>query len=487
MSAMSEISLRLRRAPPPAGKLHGLEAGSERNQRSKVSRLRQGCGEPRRTEDGVQRTDVIASLCTVNDRPRRSSTKADQLSTINNQPSTGLRVSLLTGGDDKPYVLGLAEAFTSTGVIFDVIGSDDLSLPELLNNHLINFLNLRGDQCPKVSLPRKTARVLRYYWRLIRYAASARPEIFHILWNNKFEFFDRTLLILYYKLLRKKVVFTAHNVNARKRDGTDSLFNRFSLRIQYRLVNHILVHTKKTKAELFADFGVNENKVTVIPFGINNTVPNTILSAAEAKRLLGISSDDKTLLCYGQIAPYKGLEYLAAAFAELLKRDRSYRLIIAGKPKWNQDYWNQIAQLITNSGVRHRVIERIEHVPDEETELYFKAADVLVLPYTQVFQSGVLFLGYSFGLPVIAADVGSLKEEIIEGKTGFVFKPRDSSDLASKIENYFTSELFRNLETRRAQIKKYANERYSWSKVASVTAVVYSDLLRSTEDRAQSR
>jgi D-inositol-3-phosphate glycosyltransferase len=248
-----------------------------------------------------------------------------------------------------------------------------------------------------------------------------------------------------------------------------------------------LVHTKKTKAELFADFGVNENKVTVIPFGINNTVPNTILSAAEAKRLLGISSDDKTLLCYGQIAPYKGLEYLAAAFAELLKRDRSYRLIIAGKPKWNQDYWNQIAQLITNSGVRHRVIERIEHVPDEETELYFKAADVLVLPYTQVFQSGVLFLGYSFGLPVIAADVGSLKEEIIEGKTGFVFKPRDSSDLASKIENYFTSELFRNLETRRAQIKKYANERYSWSKVASVTAVVYSDLLRSTEDRAQSR
>jgi glycosyltransferase involved in cell wall biosynthesis len=91
----------------------------------------------------------------------------------------------------------------------------------------------------------------------------------------------------------------------------------------------------------------------------------------------------------------------------------------------------------------------------------------------------VLLLGYSFGLPAIASDVGNLKEEIIEGETGFVFRPRDSSDLASKIENYFTSELFHNLETRRAQIKKYANERYSWDKVAAITTAIYSRLLAS--------
>jgi glycosyltransferase involved in cell wall biosynthesis len=385
-----------------------------------------------------------------------------------------LSVALLTGGDDRPYVLGLAEALTSHGVTLDVIGSDDLSLPELLNNRRINFLNLRGDQRPNTSLARKITRVVTYYARLVIYAAKARPLIFHILWNNKFEFFDRTLLILYYRLLGKKVVFTAHNVNARKRDGSDSLLNRFSLQIQYRLVNHILVHTQRMKADLVTDFGISEEKVTVIPFGINNTVPNTELSAAGAKRLLGISSEDKTLLCYGQIAHYKGLKYLVAAFAELLKSDRSYRLIITGKPKWNQDYWNQIKQLIIDSGVQHRVIERIEHVPDAETELYFKAADVLVLPYTQVFQSGVIFLGYSFGLPAIVADVGSLKEGIIEGETGFIFRPRDSSDLASKIDSYFKTELFRNLDVRRAEIKAYANERYSWNKVASITTSVYS-------------
>ena len=96
------------------------------------------------------------------------------------------------------------------------------------------------------------------------------------------------------------------------------------------------------------------------------------------------------------------------------------------------------------------LLQKIEYVPDEETELYFKAADVLILPYTHVFQSGVLFLAYSFGLPAIAADVGNLREEIIEGQTGFVFKARDSSDLARKIDEYFNSELFHNLENQAA-------------------------------------
>ena len=87
-------------------------------------------------------------------------------------------------------------------------------------------------------------------------------------------------------------------------------------------------------------------------------------------------------------------------------------------------------------------------------------------------------MGYGFGLPVIASNVGSLREEIVEGKTGFVFKPQDSSDLASVISKYFESELFRNLESRRAEIRAYANDRYSWDKVAAVTTAIYSNLLK---------
>ena len=387
-----------------------------------------------------------------------------------------LRVALLTGGGDKPYALGMAEALTSVGISVDFIGSDDLQVPELLANPRIHFLNLRGDQRSEAGLVTKGLRILNYYVRLIRYVAKAEPKVFHILWNNKFELFDRTLLMIYYRLMRKRLVFTAHNVNASKRDSNDSWRNRLSLRAQYALCDHIFVHTGGMKAALLSDFGIPESKVSVIPFGINNTVPNTSLSSAEAKRRLGIGNTDKTMLFFGNIAPYKGLGYLTAAFEELSTRDRRYRLIIAGRVKGSQHYWNKIQQTLERDGVGDRVIARIKYVPDEETEVYFKAADVLVLPYTRVFQSGVLFLGYSFGLPAIAADVGNLKEEIIEGQTGFVFRPKDLSDLGAKIDKYFHSELFLNLETRRSEIKTYANERYSWNKVAAVTTSVYSRL-----------
>src|SRR5207248_2312560 len=384
-----------------------------------------------------------------------------------------IRISLLTGGGDKPYALGMAAALTSAGIHVDFVGSDDLSVPELLANPRLNFLNLRGDQREDASTKAKVLRVLKYYARLIGYAAKAKPKLFHILWNNKFQLFDCTLLMLYYKLLGKRVVFTAHNVNAGKRDQNDSRLNRISLKIQYGLTDHIFVHTAKMKRELEFDFGIQKEKVSVIPFGINNTVPNTGLSCAEARRQLGLNTNDKTLLFFGNIAPYKGLEYLIAAFSELLKEDRSYRLMIVGNPKQSRHYWRAIQQTIASARLSDRIIEKIEYIPDAQTEFYFKAADILILPYAHVFQSGVLILGYSFGLPAIAADVGTLKEEMVEGQTGFVFKPQDSSDLANKIQEYFKSDLFLNLETRRVEIKKHANERYSWDKVAATITQVY--------------
>src|SRR5204863_6418150 len=314
-------------------------------------------------------------------------------------------------------------------------------------------------------------------WRLISYSAGAKTKIFHILWNKKFQLFDCTLLMLYYKLLGKRIVLTVHNVNAGKRDSNDSWLNRLSLKVQYKLSDHLFVHTDGMKREMISEFHISKSKISVIPFGINNTVPNTGLSSAEAKRRLNVSSDDKIMLFFGNIAPYKGLEYLIAAFSVLLKKDRSYRLLIVGRPKGSQSYWNEIQRTIGNSNIGDRVIEQIEYVPDEATELYFKAADVLVLPYAQVFQSGVLFLGYNFGLPVIAADVASLKNEIEEGRTGLVFRAQNPSDLANKIDEYFKSELFTNLENTRFQIKQSANDRYSWSKVAEITTAVYSNLL----------
>jgi glycosyltransferase involved in cell wall biosynthesis len=393
-------------------------------------------------------------------------------------PPVGIEVGLLTGGFDKPYAFGLAMTLILQGVCLDVIGSDEVDSPEFHANPKVRFLNLQGSCRPDVTLARKVSRVVIYYGRLLRYASNARPSIFHILWNNKIQVLDRTLLMLYYKYLGKKIAFTAHNVNAGKRDSNDSLLNRLSLRIQYWLADHIFVHTEKMKSELLEDFGVRDCAVTVIPFGINNAVPNTDLTPEQAKQRLGIREGERTILFFGRIGRYKGLEFLVAAFQEIVARTTDYRLIIAGKPKrGSEKYWGEIQRTISGDVTRGWVIHNSEYIPDEDTELYFKAADVLVLPYTQLSQSGVLFLGYSFGLPVIATDVESFREDIIEGRTGLLCKPCDPVDLAKTIEAYFESDLFKNLNDRRQEIRDYARARYSWDVVGEMTRNVYAQLL----------
>jgi len=387
-------------------------------------------------------------------------------------------VALLTGGGDRPYAFGLSTALVANRAFLDLIASDELDCPEIRDNHAINFLNLRGDQRTDASVVRKMFRVLIYYARLVRYAATAKPRLFHILWNNKFEAFDRTLLMLYYRLLKKKVVLTLHNINAGNRDSEDTLLNRATLRIQYKLADHIFVHTNRMKRELMEDFQIPPTRITVIPFGINNSVPSTELTSEDARQQLGIRQDERTILFFGNIAPYKGVEYLIAALREVSACRKDYRLIIAGRPKNCEPYWSAIRDAVSEESLKKLVLLRAEFIPEEETEIYFKASDVLVLPYRHIYQSGVLFLGYSFGLPALVSDVGSLKDEIVDGRTGFAFKPENSADLAKCIDRYFESELFADLEKRRGEIRAYAMERYSWNGIARTTINKYADLLK---------
>jgi len=151
------------------------------------------------------------------------------------------QIALLTGGSDKPYALGLASALAAMGTTIDFVGSDELNCPEIRRLDGLRFLNLRGDQRDDAPVPKKAVRVLRYYARLVAYAAKARTPVLHILWNNRFDVFDQTVLMLYYRALGKRVVLTAHNVNIAKRDGRESRLARLALQTQYRLCHHVFV------------------------------------------------------------------------------------------------------------------------------------------------------------------------------------------------------------------------------------------------------
>ena len=396
--------------------------------------------------------------------------------TSNSRP--GIEVGLLTGCLDRPYAFGLAMGLASQGLSLDIIGSDEIDSPELHTTSNLHFLNFRGSQ-KNANFAEKLWKLLVYYARLMRYAARSKPKVLHILWNGKFEYFDRTILMLYYKAMGKKMALTAHNVNQARRDAKDSWLNRVTLRIQYSLCDHIFVHTNKMKDELCQDFGVAEKAVTVIRHPVNNAFPDTELTPAEAKRSLMLRDDEKAILFFGRIRPYKGIEYLLDAFRLLLADEQAnYRLIVAGEPKkGSEDYLHEIEQTVERNFEPGRIVLKIQFIPDEEMELYLKGGDVLVLPYKEIFQSGVLFLAYSFGLPVVATDVGSFREEIVEGRTGFLCQPGDPAELAKALETYFTSDLYKNLTVRRQEIKDYANSNHSWQAVAMMTRNAYAKML----------
>jgi glycosyltransferase involved in cell wall biosynthesis len=244
-------------------------------------------------------------------------------------------------------------------------------------------------------------------------------------------------------------------------------------------MDHIFVHTEKMKMQLLHDFKVPETKVSVIPFGINNTLPNSSLTRDGARSQLNLEKDEKVLLFFGRVAEYKGIELAVSALEKLLETDNRFRLVVAGKiEQGHEAHWALVESAIAAKNLGNHVLRNIGYISDEEVEVYFKSADVLILPYKDIFQSGVLFLAYSFGLPVIATDVGSFRDDIVEGETGMVCRPNDAADFADTVLRYFDSALYRNFDETADKIKAYGNKKHSWELVGQITLNVYKNCLR---------
>jgi len=394
-----------------------------------------------------------------------------------------MKIALLTAGKDQHYALGLLGALQVKPVHIEFIGSDVMATSEVVRTGHIDFYNLVGNQDSDTSISQKVLRVLQYYARLIIYAARTDAKLFHILWFRKFPYIERTLLNVYLKTLGKKIVFTAHNVDDQERNGKTNLFNKISLMFLYNIVDNILVHTPKIKLELIEEFGIAKEKITVVPHGINDVIPEARVTRLEAKQQLGYSPNEKILLFFGNIAPYKGLEDLIRALAELIDEDDRFRLVIAGpvKDKDCEGYWQELEKIIKDLRLSDYVRKEVRFIPDEDVGVFFKASDVSVLPYKRIYQSGVLLLSYRQGLPVIAADVGSLREDIVEGQTGLIFRAGNPADLTAKIRAYFVSDLFRELESTGQRIREYGDNRFSWEKNVDSTFAVYKSLLKKDE------
>lgn len=339
----------------------------------------------------------------------------------------------------------------------------------------IKFINIRGSQDEKSSLLNKIIRITKFYLKLISYCFTTDSQIYHLHFPNKILFIDFVLLHIILKLRRKKIIYTAHNIDF-NRDHKQNFYRSIVLKLNYRWVDAVIVHNKYSAAILNKRYPDTLNKTHIVRIGINIAAYNGSMDKKEARDLLGIPSVYKTILFFGGINPYKGLEILLQAFSELIHIDTEYILVIAGSPR-DKEYFRKIKSMIENLNLQKYIKEYYGFIPDDEIEKFFKASDCCVLPYKSIFQSGVHLLSYSFGVPVIASDIGSFKsEDIIERKTGLTFKSGDINDLKQKILDFFSSELF-NSELTRNEITKWANDYYSWDKIGIKTLNIYKSLI----------
>lgn len=156
-----------------------------------------------------------------------------------------------------------------------------------------------------------------------------------------------------------------------------------------------------------------------------------------AARKLGVEPGRKTLLFFGLIREYKGLDILLEAFREL---PEEYQLIIAGECYGPFDKYREI---IDSMPGKERVKVFEGYVKDSEVSPYFSASDLVVLPYRSATQSGISAVACHFGVPMLVTDVGGLKEEVGAAGTGIVAERPEPSVIKEEILRFFADESIR--------------------------------------------
>lgn len=162
--------------------------------------------------------------------------------------------------------------------------------------------------------------------------------------------------------------------------------------------------------------GIARSKIDIIPHGVFSYYKKW-----EKKHTPFFSS--KNILFFGRITPYKGLEVLLRSFPLIKKKVPEAKLIIAGSGNLKQ-----YGKLLRDCSDDIQIVNR--WIPEEDVASFFEQARLVVLPYTEATQSGIVPIAYAFGLPVVATDTGGLREQVIHGKTGYLVPPGDPNSMA---------------------------------------------------------
>lgn len=362
------------------------------------------------------------------------------------------RVLVISHGYETIYERGFCNGLSAAGIPYLLISSDRTDKSTFHGD--ADFLNLRGSQDEKRSRLKKALNLLRYHLALMWYVACHRHRVIHVIGQIEPPLLTGIIQGLWFRVFGRIYVLTVHNLAPHDRETPK---NKWLYRTAFRIADKLVAHTARTRDQLIGDLGISPDKVSVMEHGIEP------LGSSGFKVPDDRHEGTLRVFFFGKVLRYKGIDLLLEALRNV---DFDFELKIAGvsrDPVLTRELEHMIAE--------HPRASKIEwlnrFIDDEEIPDLFFNADVLVLPYRHIDQSGVLFQSLRFGVPVIASDVGAFRDYIGDD-LGRIFRCGDVDALRNALVEF-------NRQRRqycKASITRAAR-RYEWGETVKALDVVY--------------
>ena len=262
--------------------------------------------------------------------------------------------------------------------------------------------------------------------RLRRHLARRfRPDVIHFQWAP-LPAIDRRVAAAFRGVA--PTVLTVHD--SRPFNGAPpSRLQQLGATTLFGAFDHLIVHTEAARGHLLGQ-GIPATRVSVIPHGLLPTAATAPQVTAAAGQGSG-GDGRRTILLFGKVRPYKGLDVLVEAYARLpaALRDAA-RLRIVGEPLMPLD---AVRARIAELGIEHDVEWDLRYVGDAEIGTILGAADILAFPYRDIDASGVLMSAVPHGKPVVASSLGVFAAMLTDGVHGRLVPPNDPAALADAL------------------------------------------------------
>jgi len=192
----------------------------------------------------------------------------------------------------------------------------------------------------------------------------------------------------------------------------------------------IMVHSRALQQKMSQQ--MNATSIDFVPYPIE-TLKDVELESARKfiETHTGLSRQDRILLCFGDTRYDKGVDIAIQALSKL---PADYHLLIAGKAEVYGEL--ELRKLAYSLGVNERVHLHLHFIEDDQVPMYFRGADIVLVPYRKMFagQSGPLMIAAAFGTPVVASNLLVLEETVDKYRLGALFEAENSDSLAHAIK-----------------------------------------------------